>query len=82
MMTDDIESIFDEHGAGKFLGGDDSPVSDRTLQRWRSEGSGPAFLKMGQLVRYQQSELEEFRRTHRRTSTSDTGSSKPRGPVS
>jgi len=65
--------IFDEHETGVFLGGERSPVSDRTLQRWRSEGSGPTFIKIGQLVRYRQSDLEEFCVHNRRISTSDVG---------
>jgi len=27
--------LYDEEAAGKYIGGTDSPVSSRTLQRWR-----------------------------------------------
>lgn len=58
-MTDNI--LFDEQGAGVFLGGPDNPVSPRTMQRWRLEGVGPAFVKIGpRLVRYRRSELDAF----------------------
>lgn len=35
-------------------------VSTRTLQKWRQIGGGPKFVKMGRLVRYRLSALDEF----------------------
>jgi hypothetical protein len=32
------EVIYDERGAGIYVGGDDNPVSPRTFQRWRQRG--------------------------------------------
>jgi len=35
-------------------------ISERTLERWRVAGSGPAFCKLGRRVLYQGSTLEEW----------------------
>jgi hypothetical protein len=42
----------------------------RTLQRWRKEGIGPNFLKIGHTVRYRQSVLDAYKRSCERASTS------------
>ena len=56
-----IENVlYDEEAAGKYIGGTDSPVSSRTLQRWRLEGVGPTYVKLGRLVRYRQADLDTF----------------------
>ena len=52
--------IHDEEKAGQFIGGHEAPVSKRTMQRWRLEGVGPTYFKIGRLVRYRQVDLEEF----------------------
>ena len=44
-------------------------ISPRTLERWRSEGKGPAFVKLGRRVAYTDEALEEFVRRNTRTST-------------
>ncbi len=62
--------VFGERDAGKYLGGERHPVSERTLQRWRLEGVGPKFLKLGRLVRYRQSDLDRWVDAQLRTSTS------------
>ena len=64
--------LYDEEAAGRYIGGTNSPVSARTLQRWRLEGIGPVFVKLGRLVRYRQSDLELFLEERTRTSTSMT----------
>ena len=64
--------LYDEEAAGRYIGGTNSPVSARTLQRWRLEGIGPVFVKLGRLVRYRQSDLEHFLDERARTSTSMT----------
>jgi len=56
MHNDD--PLFDEVGAGKYLGGEDSPVSPRSMQRWRLEDTGPEYVKIGKLIRYQKSALD------------------------
>ena len=64
--------LYDEEAAGSYIGGANSPVSARTLQRWRLEGIGPVFVKLGRLVRYRQSDLEHFLDERARKSTSMT----------
>lgn len=66
-MTD---NIFDEKAASIFLGGSQSPISVRTLQKWRLEGVGPRFFKVGRLVRYRQVELEKYVNDNTYSSTS------------
>ena len=51
-------------------------VSRRTLERWRVEGGGPPFLKVGRGVRYDDNDLAAWIAAQRRLSTSDPG---PRG---
>jgi hypothetical protein len=63
--------LFDEAGAGRYLGGE-KPISVRTLQRMRLEGTGPRFIKVGAAVRYAKEDLDEFLTHHRRSSTSET----------
>jgi len=50
-------TIFEERGAGAYLGGDDKPISPRTLQRWRQQGLGPKFCRIGNQIRYRQCDL-------------------------
>ena len=64
------ECVYGEHEAGRYLGGETAPISQRTLQRWRLEGVGPAFLKLGRLVRYRKSDLDRWVDAQRRASTS------------
>ena len=45
-------------------------VSTHTLERWRSGGLGPRFLKLGNQVRYPLSDVEAFEAKSRRSSTS------------
>jgi excisionase family DNA binding protein len=47
--------LLSEHDAAKRLN-----LSVKTLRRWRSEGSGLAFRKLGRAVRYSESDLAEF----------------------
>ena len=54
------EILYDETGAGRYLGGDERPISPRTMQRWRLDGMGPPFIKIGRLVRYRKSNLDAF----------------------
>ena len=73
-MNDD--PLYDETGAGVFLGGIDSPISVRTMQRDRQKGTGPKFIKVGRLVRYRKSALNEHlnNRTFSSTSEADEAS--------
>ena len=35
-------------------------VSPRTLDNWRSLGTGPEFIKVGALVRYREDDIEDY----------------------
>jgi hypothetical protein len=50
MMLD--TELYNEEAAGRYIGGTESPISTRTMQRWRLEGVGPVYVKLGRLVRY------------------------------
>jgi len=45
-------------------------VSERTLERWRVEGAGPAFVKAGRRVLYRPQDLDDWLLASRRQSTS------------
>lgn len=45
-------------------------LSVKTLRRWRTEGLGPVFCKMGSRVNYLITEIEAFERRTARCSTS------------
>lgn len=40
-------------------------TSPRTLQRWRAEDQGPAFLRIGGSVRYRLSDILAYEERHR-----------------
>jgi hypothetical protein len=44
----------------------------RTLQKWRLQGNGPRFVKLGHAVRYDVKDLEAYIECGRRRSTSDS----------
>lgn len=44
-------------------------ISPRTLERWRWEGEGPTFVKMGGRVVYRIEDIETFEDEQRRSST-------------
>jgi len=41
-------------------------ISPRTLDRWRREGRGPMFVKMGGRVSYRLDDIEAFEASRRR----------------
>ena len=61
--------------AAEFLG-----LSPKTLERFRVEGRGPSFLKLGRRVVYSREDLVEWAEAQRRRSTSDCspGTDRPR----
>ena len=48
-------------------------LSRRTLERWRLEGNGPVFVKLGRRCLYKQSDLVAWVQSNLRRSTSDSG---------
>lgn len=45
-------------------------VSKRSLQKWRVEGRGPPYLKIGECVRYSPTDIVEYEQGRRRYNTS------------
>jgi hypothetical protein len=61
----DVRPLVDECEAARWLG-----VQPGTLQRWRWEGRGPVFVRVGRrAVRYEPRALEHFIAEGRRSST-------------
>jgi excisionase family DNA binding protein len=46
-------------------------LSESSLEKKRVSGDGPEFLKVGKAVRYEQTALDAWMQTDRRTSTAD-----------
>ena len=65
------ETLYDDTEAGRYLGGEKHPISPRTMQRWRLDGTGPRFLKLGRLVRYTESDLDAHKAARTFVSTSE-----------
>lgn len=73
--------LYDEEAAGRYIGGTASPISTRTMQRWRLEGVGPVYVKLGRLVRYRRHDLDAFLEERTCISTSMATSSREFGHV-
>lgn len=54
-------------------------VSESFLAKKRVSGGGPKFTKVGRVVRYPESAINEYLAAQLRTSTSDTGTAASRG---
>ena len=50
-----IESLLDDRDLARWI-----RVSVATLRYWRSEGKGPRYRKVGQLVRYAPSDVTDW----------------------
>ncbi len=46
-------------------------ISERTLERWRIEGTGPVYIKAGRRVLYRRDDIEQWLAAGARSSTSD-----------
>lgn len=44
-------------------------LSEKTLERWRMQGTGPMFLKLGGRVLYRMEEIEQHEHKRERRST-------------
>jgi hypothetical protein len=51
----DMTKLLDEVAAAALLG-----LRPKTLCRWRFEGRGPAYCKIGRTVRYRPPDIEAF----------------------
>ena len=58
--------LLDEGEAAAFL-----RVQRKTLSAWRVRGTGPVFRKIGRLVKYLRSDLEDYILNQARQSTSN-----------
>lgn len=58
-MNDEL-SLFDEHQAAKVIS-----CSVALLRKWRLFREGPAYVKIGRLVRYRADDLAAFLDSHR-----------------
>jgi excisionase family DNA binding protein len=47
-----IHELLTESEAAKYL-----KISERTLQAWRCNGAGPAFVRIGRAIRYQLNDI-------------------------
>jgi predicted DNA-binding transcriptional regulator AlpA len=67
MSKEAFDALMGQSTAAEFLG-----LSPRTLERWRLEGRGPKYLKLGpRAVRYSLASLREFLAASVKTSTSE-----------
>jgi predicted DNA-binding transcriptional regulator AlpA len=48
-------------------------LKPKTLDNWRSQGTGPPYYKLGARIVYDDAETDAWLATRRRTSTSDPG---------
>lgn len=58
------DPLLDENEVADFTG-----ASLTTVRRWRREGRGPAYRKIGRLVRYKRDDLADWVGAARRLST-------------
>jgi hypothetical protein len=55
-----VDVAVDTQGASQITG-----VAVGTLNNWRSQGRGPAFVRLGKAIRYRTSDLREYLDQHR-----------------
>jgi excisionase family DNA binding protein len=56
---------------------DELQVSLRTLERWRQQGIGPAFIQVGRSPRYRRSDINTWLDQQRRTGGTEGGGQRP-----
>ena len=61
-----MDPLLDQKTAAKLLG-----LSVRTLERHRLAGTGPRYARLGRLIRYRKSDLDDWVQASLRTSTPD-----------
>jgi len=61
-----VEKLLRTEDVANLLG-----VPAKTLEMWRYRGTGPRFVKLGRLVRYVESDLDEWVRSGTRTNTAE-----------
>jgi predicted DNA-binding transcriptional regulator AlpA len=63
-----IDRLIDQKEVSSIIG-----VATKTLERWRWQGTGPKFLKIGRLARYRYSDINEFVSNLGSTNQQNTG---------
>lgn len=58
------KTFLDTPEAANYLG-----LQSSTLEAWRCRGGGPIFVKLGRLVKYRQSDLDDFIEARVQTNT-------------
>ena len=67
LITADPEALNTEREAADFLG-----VTTRALQKWRTTGNGPRFVRISsRCVRYRRRDLMEWSEARLKSSTSE-----------
>lgn len=61
-----MKPLLDTEQAAPFAG-----VSAGTLENWRTQGTGPRFLKVGRRVLYDPDDIADWRASRRFQSTSE-----------
>lgn len=64
-IPDQNDTLIPSHQAPRYLG-----IARQTLARWRCEGGGPRFVKLGRLVFYRAGDLRAWIIERTCTSTS------------
>lgn len=59
-------SVFDTAHAAEYL-----KLAQGTLERFRVQGIGPKFMKLGRAVRYRQADLDQWMESRLVSSTSE-----------
>lgn len=71
-----MDGLLNSKKAADLLG-----ISERTLERLRTSGEGPKYVKLGKgAVRYDPTDLRSWIKRRKRASTSDCGPDETRGP--
>lgn len=52
--------MLDPRAAGVYLGGEEAPISVPTLADWRTKHAGPAYVRVGRLIRYRLADLNAW----------------------
>ena len=65
-IVEEFEPLWNDRETGHFI-----RASTAALQKWRREGKGPAYIRVGNLIRYRRPDVESWlaaRRVHCRES--------------
>jgi predicted DNA-binding transcriptional regulator AlpA len=54
------------------------PLAEGTLNKFRSVGGGPRYVKLGRKILYDTADLDRWIDSHKQKSTADTPANRPR----